>query len=63
MINKYAPNELKTLIRIHTANINAWAGVAEGATVSASVKEALLATTARLYELIEELPQTEPELH
>lgn len=55
MIDKFAPSEAKALIKIHSFNINQWAAMMEGPLTDV-MKDALLQTTARMYELIEELP-------
>lgn len=57
MIDKLAMTEAKALIRTHSAIINAWASADTGAFVPPEVKEAILTAAARLYEIIEELPE------
>lgn len=52
-IQKFATEEAKVLIKLHTSSIYQW--VDKGGAVTEAVKEALLANAARLYELLEDL--------
>lgn len=58
-IDKFACVECKTIIKQHTAALNAWANNNTDAKVSATTKEALLDLSARLHEVIEQLPVEE----
>lgn len=57
MIDKFADEEIKSLIKTHSSLLFAWANAHQGL-VSPKAKEALLNTTARLYELVEAIPTT-----
>jgi hypothetical protein len=61
-IQKFANEELRALIRTHTAVLNQWAAQSSGET-PAFLKKALLDTTSRLYECIEQLPEPKVNKH
>lgn len=64
-INKFAPDEIKSLIKLHTSTIYQWAGAAAsaGVKISPNSKEAVLTLICRLHELVEALPVTAPVTH
>lgn len=55
-INKFAVTETKVLLKQHASNIFQWATNNDEYTFEAALKEALLATLSRMFELVEELP-------
>lgn len=57
-IQKFAGEEARSLIKLHTSVLYQWAEKSAGATPP-QLKEALLATCARLYELLEDLKEPE----
>lgn len=57
MIDSFACTETKALMKVHSFNINQWALTDSELTVSKTMKEALLASATRLFELIEQLPE------
>jgi hypothetical protein len=56
-ISKFAVTETKTLMKVHASNLFQWAQNNNEFLFDHTIKEALLATISRLYELVEELPE------
>ena len=57
-IEKFALTEAKAMLKTHCQTLFAWAS-SDVATVPEQVREALLALSARVYQVIEGLPQPE----
>lgn len=58
-IQKFAFSEARTLIKLYTNLLYQWAAKDDVSTVTPTIREALLSSISRLYEVVEGMPDSD----